>query len=255
MRIIGLLSWYDEAPSWLAATVAAAAPMLDHLVAVDGAYALYPDGRARSEPMQAEVVMRTCDAAGIGLTLHRPQERWHGNETHKRTYAFALANAEAQPGRDWVFVIDGDDVVTRIPSDLRPRLKATERDAAEVTLWEREAWVEKTPEASQGLNLPPITRQHQRRLYRAADEITVTGSHFVYLAKRGDEYSYLWGPNTFPLVAAADFTDIEIEHRSRHRDRARRESAAEYYRVRDALGIEQTGQRMIETVDGEKVVV
>ena len=255
MRVIGLLSWYDEAPSWLAATITSAAPMLDHLVAVDGAYALYPDGRARSEPMQAEVIMRTCDAAGIGVTIHRPQERWHGNETQKRTYAFALANAEATSGDDWIFVIDGDDVVTSIPSDLRPRLKATERDVAEVMLWDREAWIEKTPEAAQGLPLPPISRMKQRRLYRAADEITVTGSHFVYLAKRGEEHSYLWGPNTFPLVEAADFSDLEVEHRSRHRDRARRESAAEYYRIRDALGIEQTGGRMVETVDGNKVVM
>lgn len=255
MRVIGLLSWYDEAPSWLAATVAAAAPMLDHLVAVDGAYELYPDGRARSEATQAEVIARTCDAAGIGLTLQRPQHRWRGNETAKRTYAFALANAEAEPGTDWIFVIDGDDVVSNIPGDLRPRLKSTERDAAEVTLWEREAWIEKTPEAAQGLPLPPITRMHQRRLYRAADSIEVVGSHFVYRATRDGQQSYLWGPNTFPLVDAADFTDIEVEHRSRHRDMARRSSAAEYYRVRDALNIEQTGQRMIETVDGKKVVM
>jgi hypothetical protein len=229
--------------------------MLDHLVAVDGAYALYPDGRARSEAMQAEVIMRACDGAGIGLTLHRPQDRWHGNETEKRTYAFALANAEAEAGRDWVFVIDGDDVVTNIPGDLRPRLKATERDAAEVTLWEREAWIEVAPEAAQGLPLPPVTRMKQRRLYRAADSISVTGSHFVYLAQRGEEYSYLWGPNTFPLVEAADLSDLEVEHRTRHRDRARREAAAEYYRVRDALGIEQTGGRMMETENGDKVVV
>ena len=178
-----------------------------------------------------------------------------GNETEKRTYAFALANAEAEAGRDWILVIDGDDVVSSIPSDFRPRLKATERDAAEVTLWEREAWIEKTPDAARGLPLPPITKQRQRRLYRAADSIAVVGSHFVYLAKRGEEHSYLWGPNTFPLVEAADFGDVEIEHRTRHRDRARREAAAEYYRMRDALGIEQTGQRMVETVDGNKVVV
>jgi hypothetical protein len=256
VRIIGLLSWYDEAPSWLAATVTAAAPMLDHLVAVDGAYALYPDGRARSEPGQAETILRTCDAAGIGLTLHAPQHRWEGNETGKRTYAFGLACAEAEPDVDWIIVIDGDDVVSHIPGDIRPRLKATERNVAEVTLWDREAWIEKTPEAAQGLPLPPITKQRQRRLYRAADEIKVVGSHFVYTARRGDaDWSYLWGPNTFPLEPAADFSDLEIEHRSRHRDRARREAAGEYYRIRDALGIENTGRRMMETVEGGKELV
>jgi hypothetical protein len=44
-KIWGLLSWYDESPSWLAEAVASFAPMLDGLIAVDGAYALYPDAR------------------------------------------------------------------------------------------------------------------------------------------------------------------------------------------------------------------
>lgn len=91
----------------------------------------------------------------------------------------------------------------------------------------------------------------QRRFYRSADEIRVIGSHFVYAARRGAEWSYLWGPTTFPLEPAYDLSDLEIEHRSRHRDRARRESSSEYYRVRDALGIEQTGQRLVETVSGD----
>jgi hypothetical protein len=40
MKIIGLLSFYDESPAWLSACVAGIGRWCDGLIAVDGAYAL-----------------------------------------------------------------------------------------------------------------------------------------------------------------------------------------------------------------------
>ena len=70
-RVVGLLSWYDEAPSWLAACVASFAPHIDALVAVDGPYAAFPhNGKAKSSPEPAEAIQRVCDAVGLELILH-----------------------------------------------------------------------------------------------------------------------------------------------------------------------------------------
>ena len=72
MKVVALISWWEESPAWLAATVSSAAKLCDHVVAVDGAYALMPAGTARSEPTQAEVVLRTCDALSLFFCLNEP---------------------------------------------------------------------------------------------------------------------------------------------------------------------------------------
>ncbi len=92
MRLIGILSWYDERPDWLAATVASLAKaQVSHLVAVDGRYALYPDSRPSSPGVQHDAIVETCRGAGMGLTMHIPTEPWAGNEVAKRTFCFELA--------------------------------------------------------------------------------------------------------------------------------------------------------------------
>ena len=256
MRVVGLLSWYDEAPSWLAATVASAAKLCDHVVAVDGAYGLYPAGRARSEPMQAETILRTCDALDIGCTIIRPREVWRENEVQKRTHAFAACRPEVTPGEDWIIVLDADDVMVTVPADARMRLELTDLDVAEITLVERETWVgDETPGPGQMLDLPPRTSQVQRRIFRAADEITVVGAHFCYFARTGEKTSWYWGTNDHGLTDAMPLHGIEVEHRSRHRDLNRRQAAQDYYERRNALKIESVGVRLMEGHDGRMVRV
>jgi hypothetical protein len=46
MSVVGLISWWDESPTWLAASITSLGRFCDHVVALDGRYALYPD-RAR----------------------------------------------------------------------------------------------------------------------------------------------------------------------------------------------------------------
>src|SRR6266498_1360247 len=59
LKIIAILSWFDESPSWLSACVASLARAgCSHLVAVDGAYRLYPDGRPHSGIAQQDAITR-----------------------------------------------------------------------------------------------------------------------------------------------------------------------------------------------------
>jgi len=256
MKVVALISWWEEDPSWLAATVSSAAKLCDHVVAVDGAYALMPGGTARSEPTQAEVVLRTCDALGMGCTIVRPKDVWHGNEVEKRTFCFAECRNVVTPGEDWIIVLDGDDVLTDVPDDTRMRLELTDMDVAEVLLWDRETWTkDETAAAAREMELPPHSIQKQRRIFRAADEIVVAGAHFCYQARHGDKTSWYWGTHSHGLTPSLTLHEVRIEHRTKHRDKWRKRQAQDYYERRNALRAETTAVRVMETASGEVVRV
>jgi hypothetical protein len=254
VKVVALISWWEESPSWLAATVSSAAKLCDHVVAVDGAYSLMPGGTARSEPTQAETVLRTCDALDMGCTIVRPKDTWAGNEVEKRTFCFAECRNVVTPGEDWIIVLDGDDVLTQVPEDTRTKLELTDKDVAQVVLWDRETWVnEETAAAAVQFELPPHSTQQQRRIYRAAEEIVVAGAHYCYQARNGDQTSWYWGTNDHDLTPALALHDVRIEHRTKHRDKWRKGQANEYYERRNALNIETTAVRVMETAGGEVV--
>ena len=239
-KIWGLLSWYDESPSWLAEAVASFAPMLDGLIAVDGAYALYPDARASSERVQAETIMATANALGLPATVHRPASPWEDGEVGKRDWMMRQANAHATSYVDWLWVFDADCILTEYPGDLRDRLAETAADAVEVSLWERHDYQQDAPELARAISLPPSSASPMRMLFRCLDRMQVIGAHYIYAGVREDgQYCYLWGP---PHVAPVDgvlFTDVTVEHRSSWRDLYRREAARDYYKRREVAGIER----------------
>ena len=253
-RVIGLLSWYNESPSWLAATVASFGKVIDHLIAVDGPYAAYPhNGRIKSDPEQAEVIQRTCDALGVGLTLYQPTEAFFGNEVEKRSLAFTIALANARP-EDWIWVFDADEVLTKYPRELRTRLDCIERDAVEVTLTSRQGY-EDAGDVDQIVPLPTDSRQDLRMIFRALPGLRVLGRHDVYVAGPDSDPTFLWGPTTYPIEPAARIGDVEVEHRTHRRAAHRKQASHDYYRTRDALGLEATGVRLMETPDGRMEVV
>jgi len=239
-KVWGLLSWYDESPSWLAEAVSSFAPTLDGLIAVDGAYGHFPDARASSERVQAETIMATANALGLPVTIHRPAQPWMGDEVEKRDAMMRLANAHADAFTDWLWVFDADCVLTEYTADLRDRLADTEPDVVRVNLWERQDYMGDAPEAARTMNLPTASQAPMPMLFRCLDRMQVVGLHYCYAGVREDgRYTYLWGP---PHVAPQDgvmFDDVRVEHRSRWRDLYRREAAQEYYKRREALGIER----------------
>ena len=253
-RVIGLLSWYDEAPSWLAATVSSFGKAIDHLVAVDGPYAAYPHGGVvRSDPGQVEVIQRTCDALGIGLTLYQPREPFFGNEVEKRTLAFQLAQTITRT-QDWIWVFDGDEVLTTAPADLRTRLDCIEADVCSVDLCQHDHYDE-NGELRQHMLLEPRSKHPMRMLFRALPNLRVVGRHDVYAAGPEDDPTYLWAPTTVPSVHAHHIPGVEVEHRTHRRSAHRMAASHEYYRHRDAFGLERLGHRMMETPDGRMEVV
>src|SRR5437667_11615337 len=118
VRIVGILIWADESPGWLATACTGFGRLCDHIVAVDGFYALYPGARVRSRPDQAEAVMTACEAAEVACTLHRPNDLFWGNEVEKRQLSLALAAPFLTPLEDWVCVFDADNHVYQINPEM-----------------------------------------------------------------------------------------------------------------------------------------
>jgi hypothetical protein len=236
MKLVGLLSFYDEpVPTLLACIASLAEHGVDELVAVDGAYGLYPGGRARSHPDQHAAIVLACREVGMTCTLHTPRTVWRGNEVEKRTFMFDLAWATARDG-DWFWVMDADQVVLQTPPDFKERLRATHRLVAAVTFKDTVA------ERINRRDMP--TRFSVRDLFRA-QKITVETNHCTYVAGDG---RLLWGGNGDvvqerrgePLEPCLDLLDeVIVEHRPDHRPDDRLRGKLAYYRARDEQKIER----------------
>lgn len=208
--------WFDEEPRWLAASVASFAKLCDHVIAVDGAYFAYPEGRPASGGEQAESIVAAARTAGIGCTVHVPQSVWMGNETEKRSCYAKIANALGTPYEDWLLVLDADEEISEVSPLARVDLKETELDAAEIGMWttdELRSWYGPS-----------------RRLYRLLPELEYGPTHFalsgcgengeqVWLNGRGEKYGEPLGD------ALAMVSQIRVEHKHHLRSEPRAEKA------------------------------
>jgi hypothetical protein len=201
---------------------------VDHLVALDGRYALYDGDSASSHPNQHAAIVMTCRELGIACTLHTPTEPWEGNEPEKRTALFALGWALAKPG-DWFLIHDADMAVVKAPEDLHARLEATDCDVAKVEILDTVAKRLNQP------NLPPIFEFCA--LYRA-QPITVGPHHAQY--KRADG-QHLWVGNgeDSPVPTLDLSSTVRVEHRPDRRPAERQQSKLNYYTQRDQARVER----------------
>jgi hypothetical protein len=244
MNLIAILSWYRESPIWLAAlTASLSKARVDHLVAVDGPYFLYPRAveQPRSTPEEIEALTTTATATNIGITIHQRNYPWMGNEIEKRSYAFHLAEQTATPMEDWYLVVDGDDLITHTPPDIKAQLEATELHAAHTTLW----W-EDDPHANPNLehiaqqfDYPQPNHTTHWNLFRAIPGLHTEGAHMINVAHLNGEKIYLrcGGPHQTPTI---DLTNMRIQHRHNQRPINRKRQAHEYYELRDLVGAEDT---------------
>lgn len=229
MRLIGLLAWFDEPLGALLRCLEAMATAgVDHMVAMDGRYALYPAGHDVSAPNEYAAILMACRELGMACTIHQPSGPWEDGEVEKRTVLFAVGWSIAGPG-DWFWVQDADQVVTECPDDLKARLEETWLDVAEVNILDVVAL-----RANQK-NWP--ANFAMRALYRA-QPITVGPAHCMYNAPDG---SLLWGyDGNARMVEALDLTDaVTVEHHPDRRSHERQHAKLMYYAERDAAMVER----------------
>lgn len=251
MRVIALLSWWEESPAWLTRCVAGVARFADHLVAVDGAYGHVAESTAfpRSGGEQVEAIAAACAGAGIGYTIHVPDGVWLGDEVAKRSFLFRAGSLVADED-DWYFVVDSDEMVTRAPAplELKEQLAAAAADGIDAGEVE---WVDRTgnqplpggdPQADklfEALTLRSMQLQGVRKFFRADPTLRVERAHYVYVAGPTDGPRYLWGNALLhDLEPCVHVEGLRFEHWSRLRQPARRKVATDYYALRDELELE-----------------
>lgn len=258
MRIIGLCSFWDESPTWLAAHPAACARLVDHMIYVDGAYALY-DHRGRSSGLEAHsAIAAGCESAGIGYTLYVPDSAWLGNEVEKRSFMFQLAE-QLSTEEDWYVVIDADTFLIDGDCDrARQELQTADVEAFTVNLVDRWDWnvgpdgVPIIPSNNPGA--PTRSSSPLTCVFKALRGLRVYGAHYLFAVK-DDSYKYglkaLWGPTTEYDVVPHRHLELDFEHRNKLRTHERAQAARDYYQVRDNAKIERTARNFIETLDGD----
>lgn len=241
MKIIALLSWYDESPTWLSTCVAGIGRFCDEVIAVDGAYALYPGGRARSHPQQVEAITLAAETAGIGCMVYQPSEKWAGNELEKRNKCLDLAASIAEDG-DWVAVIDADYHLLKCePEVIRVELANCEEDVAAYILLEGKDFASSgtLEQFAAARNVDHEWVYATRDLYRWNPTLRVGPAHWCYSAELDGERRWLRGPYDLEPHFSLN-RNLVFYHRTADRYDVRRRAADKYYELRDTFSIETT---------------
>lgn len=213
MKLYAALSWYDEPVDFLYRCVESLAGVADGLVALDGAWELWPDGRAQSPPEQTEAILdgwgRSTD-----LWLSRLAGRWP-SQIAKRD---ALMRNATALGADWILVVDGDEWVSDCDREaLDDLLCATDREVARVRLTH-------TAHPKRGAGV--------RRLFRAVPGLGVEVAHNGY-GYEGADGKRVWlhgDPAFVSLAPPADASlAIALLHEWRSRGRDRNAASHRYY--------------------------
>lgn len=225
MKIIALLSFYAERPDWLANYAASIATTgIRHIVALDGAYARFPDATASSGTASHTALHTECADHGIDLTLRVPAAPFAGDEIAKRNALYQLAESVSTDGEDWYLVLDADEWVTYSHPDLHDQVAALQVDAASVLITTRTSPLDRHPDD------PTII---YRRLLRANHGLRVVGQHWKNVMPNGVRY--------FTGQVRSDegpVLTLNVDHMTKLRDTERRHRAGTYYTQRDAEGWE-----------------
>jgi hypothetical protein len=228
MRLHALMAFYDEPVETLIASIATL-PLVgvDHLVALDGRYALYPGDTAVSDANQHAAIVMTCRELGIACTLHAPTVPWAG-EPEKRTALFALGWALAQDG-DWFLIHDADMFVMKAPDDFHEQLERTDREVATVEVLDTVA------ERINIANMPPTF--DFCGLYRA--QPILVGPHHAQYRTADDRHLWVGNGEASPVPNLDLTSTVRVEHRPDRRSPERQQAKLAYYRNRDEERVER----------------
>lgn len=225
MIITAALPWYDENVEDLEACVEASANIADRLIALDGSYSRYPNGKPRSPRKQVDAIYGAARNAGLECKVILPDRLWLG-QVEKRTALLQLASDDT----DWIATIDTDHIIH------------TNRNATRAKLLQ-------VPTSTYVLDVEYVTPMNQERdladsssgvwhmeqtknsfflphLWRAVEDMRVERFHWWYSGIIANKRTWLWQGDhrmtpeqrEYPRVAHTKLMDYTVEHRCLFRD-------------------------------------
>lgn len=239
-RCTALTIFYDEPYELIAAHFSSLSGVVDHVVAVDGAFMLYPEAKPASNPLQVSLIAEICRGLRIGLTLHSPTEIWTGNEVQKRNHSIILAEAVTNPD-GWYLSTDCDEIITHVAHDWFSQLKTLSDDGwGAIDIGIRETRV------IPGVDVPPDDVHNPiRNVYRALRGLRYGPTHYTLRAPafEGGNIAQagicIRGEKNFDPVDSYDGTHLlKFDHRQ-DRPEYRNIAKRKYYVRREQLGIEK----------------
>lgn len=135
MKVIGVISLFEEPLEWVEESISRAASICDHMIVVDGAFESYPHKSPRSPDEMMEVAVRACGRTPVTTLV--PGVAWP-SQADKITACFALCEAFGTWWEDWLFVFAADEFLHCKPRKLREYLATTQADQICIpflTLW------------------------------------------------------------------------------------------------------------------------
>lgn len=223
-KLTAMLAWYAENPDWLIDTVIDLSKIgVSQIVAVDGAYALFPGGGARSSADQGRSLRAATDLYNMALILVEPNEVWSGNEVQKRQFMLDIAVAASDPG-DWLVAWDADFVLEAWPGDVIGELSSCPHKDAFVDISFSDA--------------PPGVESWYplRNFMMAQPGMKMSTNHYTYILPSGTHISV--GDRT--TCTSLSFRGrLKVRHRTNDRPKERRGRQVKYYEARDSGRVEQ----------------
>lgn len=226
MKLVAMMAFYDERAVNIDHAVECVARLgATHVVAVDGAYALFPDGAGRSPNIESvsRVLIERCEVLGLGLTLHVPDQVFAGNEVEKRQLMLDLALAQTT-STDWLMPWDADFHLEAGARDLKPDLEVLGYSGA---LW---ADVEINDSVH-----PTLGWYTLRLILCASRGLCLTTNHYTYRWMSGVETIVQPRQHDAPGHQAS----VRIRHKPDDRQPGRRDRQRTYYERRHAQEIER----------------
>lgn len=215
-RIVALLSYFDESPTWLRDLIETLPVCgVSHLVALDGRYELYQHPLTRSPAHCRQAIEQACRDNDLGLTHADRDTPWR-DEIEKRTALFELAESVTTE-HDWYFVVDADERITQAPGKLPKLLATTDALVGEAVLWDDQSDI-------------PL-----RMFFKAVRGLKVVDNHYTYQTPDGRRLWGDWNTNLEPAIP----TGVKVEHRDKQRPAQRRDRKFAFYDLRDQQSPEQ----------------
>lgn len=215
MIVTAALAWWNERPKDLAACVRATGNIADRIVALDGAYARYPEATVRSSKRESTAIEKAATEVGLDCLILQPNRLWAG-QVEKRTYLLNVASV----GSDWIVVVDTDHIIHTDREAARGVLEGSD-DTVNVI----EVPFYTPPHPSRSLNDSAAGVWHVDQvgkrvsiphIYRALPGLRVEQRHWWISAIKDGRRVWLWSSaGTYPTLGHHSMpVPYEVEHRA-----------------------------------------